>query len=53
MLFCTNENVLESITIREGVENITSTSFRHCEALRTLVLPSTLLSIGESAFLRM
>lgn len=44
------DSQLQTITMFEGLETIGSSSFRHCQQLKSLVFPSTLKTIRESAF---
>ena len=43
-------NVLEHLTIEEGVESLGENVALRCRALREVSLPSTLLSLGKQAF---
>ena len=42
--------MLQSITLPEGIVNISPSAFENCTALQSIVLPSTLNTIGEKAF---
>ena len=42
---------IESVTLSEGITTIQRAAFLNCANLKTVVLPSTLLHIGEYAFL--
>ena len=43
-------SVLETLTVAEGVREIGENAFIHCVSLREVVLPDSLESVGEAAF---
>lgn len=45
-----NQKDMTSITLPEGLVNISSNAFEFCSKLEQLVIPSTVDSIGENAF---
>ena len=42
--------LLESVTLKEGVKLIENNAFVGCESLKNIILPSSVISIGEKAF---
>ena len=47
--FFANE-VIESVTIEEGIETLGSAAFQNCKALKSVILPESLTKIGDRAF---
>lgn len=45
-----SKNTLETVTVQDGVKNISKNAFKDCKALTTVKLPKSITEIGSNAF---